>query len=106
MKKTSYIIVVLSFFLLSGLTLWQIKHLKKSHQLKSEIQQQEMQMTLMESAIAFRQIENKNRDLQNDMHKQRILTDSILNQHFKKFDQKVIWGFYDGLRNPIDDLKF
>ncbi|MBL4604330.1 MAG: HAMP domain-containing histidine kinase [Flavobacteriaceae bacterium] len=104
MKKRSSIVILLSFLILGGLIIWQIKHLKESHKLKAEIEQQQMKVALMQSAIELRKAEDNDDELQTDFQKTNALTNTILRKNFKKFNQEIRWGFYNGLGEPIDGL--
>lgn len=106
MKNYSKIIVLLSILLLGGLVFWQLHHLKISQDLKQELDFQDMQSILMESAIELRKVENKDYTIKKDSDKKRKLTDLVLKQNFEKFSQNIAWGFFNGNGKPIDSLNY
>ncbi|GGI55943.1 sensor histidine kinase [Winogradskyella haliclonae] len=104
MKRNSIIIIVLSLLILGWLVIWQINHIKEEYKLKIDLDKVEMQTALMESAIELRQLENKDKSLRKDSVKLNRFTDSILRKNFEPFDADIIWGYFNGLQEPISRL--
>ncbi|WP_282042369.1 sensor histidine kinase [Winogradskyella flava] len=104
MKRNSIIIIVLSLLILVSLIIWQLNHLNEEYQLKSDLDKTEMQAVLLESAIELRKIENVDKSLRNELDRLSHFTDSILKKNFKSFDSNIIWGYFNGLKEPIASL--
>jgi len=104
MKRNNIIIIVLSLLILVSLIIWQLNHLNEEYQLKSDLDKTEMQAVLLESAIELRKIENVDKSLRNELDRLGHFTDSILNKNFKSFDSNIIWGYFNGLKEPIASL--
>jgi len=60
-----------------------------------------MQSVLLNSAIEFRRTEKRAPELRTDSIKAKIVIDSILK---KNYNLNVVWGFYNGLKEPIKGL--
>lgn len=106
MKKQSYLIVVLAFVFLCGLIFWQIRNLKLNEQLKTDNENQEMQSTLLATAIQFRKSKTTNPKLRSDSIDIQNLTEKLISQNFKKFNRNIEWGYFNGLGSSIDSLNF
>lgn len=104
MKKNNIIIIILSFVIFSCLILWQINHLNNSYRLKADLDKTEMQAVLIESAIELRKLENTDNSLRTELDRLYKVTDSILNKNLKVFNNDFIWGYFNGLKDPIANL--
>lgn len=103
MRKHS-IIITLLFIFLGGLAFWQMRNFAISQNLKNEIELQEMQSTLMASAIELRRAEVLDTLLRIDFDRQKKLVKEVLQRNFKKFDKEIEWGFFNGLGSPKNEL--
>lgn len=74
--------------------------------MKYEIELQDMQSVLMDSAIELRKAENIDESLRLDSARKRVKTDSVLKLNFKKFSRPIEWGFFDANGNSIDSLNY
>lgn len=104
MKKNSLVIIVLSFLILGGLVIWQIKQFDDSYQLKTELDKTEMQTALKESAIEIRNIQKTDSTLRMNTEKYKSVTDSIIRKNFKAFNYTVNWGYFNGFNEPFPNL--
>ncbi len=104
MKKISIIVILLAVLTLGALIVWQINHLNESYKIKIDLDRADMQSALMESAVELRKLESQDKTLTPDTLRSRQFTDSILSQSFKNFEYDIIWGYYNGLKDPISNL--
>ncbi|MBW1295393.1 sensor histidine kinase [Aquimarina litoralis] len=104
MKRKNIVIVLLSLLILGCLVVWQINHINDEYALKIDLAKTEMQKALIESAIEIRKIENNDPSLRKDTLRMHQVTDSILVKNFASFDSDIIWGYFNGLNEPISSL--
>ena len=102
MKRVNFIIVLLSFVLLIGLAYWQVRHLIISQNLQVEIENQDMQFVLKNSAVEIRKAEASDSTIRTDLEKRRIFIDSIIAKNFNKYNRDFSWGEFNGNKDPIN----
>ncbi|MFP4844826.1 sensor histidine kinase [Winogradskyella sp. PE311] len=105
MKKTSLIVMVLSFLILGSLVIWQIEQFNDNYKLKVELDKTEMQSVLMESAIEIRNIGKKDTTLRTDTERLKFVTDSVITKNFKVFNYTIRWSYFNGLKETFPKLK-
>ena len=101
MRRHSLLIILLSLIMLGGLVAWQINHINEGYLLKLELDKSEMQTVLAQSAVQIRKMESNDTSLRKDSLRLNQVTDSILKVSFKRFDSDIVWGYFNGLGEPI-----